>query len=551
MSHRWWIVAGVVAAAVAAVAAHRHLGWESFKPARTKLAVNLAQPDALIRTASLAKLPRDILRVPIARDVLTEDFVFYYQGHEDRLGLDGTVRRIAYEHELAWSDRLVAAALDEPAEVALWRDGKGALRHFALVMRRNALATLMQEAATVALKDRQLTRAGELRAGGSTLRVYALELNPRRTLLLVAKGDRLVVLSDPGMLLDRHGEIGAAPQAAVARWLDDENALAEQFSLDAGPAVSRGHTIALGASAMTLGYAPFLPGFQGVRFDFGEEKNGWSTAVRLDAARLPKGGIADPDLWRAAPANPAACVLLPLDFQAAARVVADAPGKPVDAEALASLNGSALACWYRESSLYAPLFIARLSGKLADRDAALKALAEWAIKPSNATAVIDADLDDTPSFRLPEPGRRPEHTPEGATIWRAPSRSENDLPDRLVRPIATATLAAKGAYVFFSPDGDLVESALDTLARAHPSAADQMPAGESTLALLTPRSLAEMTDREALGALSRRGDERLRQAAQTLLGPRTKALAQYPPHRLVLPAQPRTGWQPVEWRVAK
>ena len=551
MSRRSWIVVGIVGLLVAAATFYRHFGWETYKPTQTRLAVDLARPDALIRTSSLAKLPRDILRVPIAKDVLTEDFVYYYQGHEDRLGLEGTVRRIAYEHQLAWSDRLIAAVLDEPAEVALWRDGKGALRHYAVVMRRNALATVMQEAATIALKDRQLTRAGEVRVGGAAVPVYALELNPRRTLLLVAKGDRLVVLSDPGLLLDQERKIGAAPATAVARWLDDENALAGQFALDAGPAAKPGHTLVLGARAMTLGYAPFVSGFQALRFDFGDEKAGWSTGVQLDPGRLPKSGLADPDLWRAAPANPAACVLLPLDFQAAGKVITEAPAKPADAEALASLEGSALACWYRESSLYAPLFIARLSGKAGDRDAALKALAEWAIKPSKATAVIDADLDDTPSFRLAEPGRRPEQAPDGATIWRAPSRGESDLPDRLARAISTATVAAKDAYVFFSPDGNLVDLALDTLARTHPSTADQMAAGEPVLALLTPRSLAEMTDREALGALSRPGDERLRQAAQTLLVPRTKALAQYPPYRLVLPAQPSAGWQRVEWRTAQ
>lgn len=549
MSRRWWVVAGVAAAVVAAVVAYRHLGWEAYKPGQTRLLVDLARPDALIRTASLARLPRDILRVPVAKDVLTEDFVYYYQSHEDRLGLDGAVRRIAYEHKLDWSDRLVAAVLDEPAEVALWRDGKGALRHYAIVIRRNALAAVLQEAATIALKDRQLTRAGELRAGGATVPVYALALNPRRTLLVAAKGGRLVVLSDPGLLLDKDGKIGAQPQAAVAAWLDDESALAQGFALDGPSSAKSTHTLAIGARAVSLGYAPFVPGFQGLRFDFGEDR--WSTSVFLDPARLPKSGLADPDLWRAAPANPAACVQLPLDFQAAGKVVTEAPAKPVDAEALASLEGSALACWYRESSLYAPLFIARLSKQAGDRDAALKALAEWAIKPSKAAAVIDADLDDTPSFRLPETGRRPEHAPDGATIWRAPARSESDLPDRLAQAISTATLAAKDAYVFFSPDGNLVDLALDTLARAHPSAADQLPAGEPVLALLTPRSLAEMTDRETLGALSRPGDERLRQAAQTLLVPRTKALAQYPPYRLVLPASPRAGWQPVDWRAAQ
>ena len=43
------------------------------------IALDLARPDALVQTASLADLPRDLLTVPMFRDVLTEDFVTYYE----------------------------------------------------------------------------------------------------------------------------------------------------------------------------------------------------------------------------------------------------------------------------------------------------------------------------------------------------------------------------------------------------------------------------------------------------------------------------------------
>lgn len=545
---RWWIVLGLVVAVGAALALYRHFGWAPAKVSATRLTVDLARPDALLRTANLAQLPRDVLRVPVLRDVLTEDFVYYYQGHEDRLGLEGTVRRIAYEHQLDWSDRLVAAMLDAPAEVALWRDGKGALRHFAVVMQRNTLAKLAQEAATVALKDTQLTKAAEL---GSGTPVYALALNPRRTLLLVARGDRLAILSDPGLLLDAEGKVVRPAQAALAKWLDADGALGAPFDLGApGAPAKTTHTLALGASAMTLGYAPFVPGLAGVRFDFGGDA--WSMAMLVDPARLPRQGLADRELWRAVPANAAACVLLPLDFQAAAKVVSEARSGPsgADARALAALEGSAVACWYREASLYAPLFIARTASAVPDRDKALQALATWAIRPSKATAVAEDDLADTPSFSPAADANRPARTPDGALIWRAPERKESDLPERLERAIGTATVGAKDAYVFFSPDARLVELALDTLAAKHPSAADQIDTAAPTLGLVTPRTLAEMAQREAIGALGRPGDDRLQQAARTLLPPRMKALAQYPPYQVVLSGERQSGaaWRPIEWR---
>src|SRR5512140_3690284 len=222
---RTWIAVGLlVFTAVSAAAYQRGNGWKEFRYTGSRLKADLAHPDALIRTASLSGLPRDLLKAPIAHDVLTEDLVFYYEQHEDRLGLNGAIKRIAYEHHLDWSDRILAGAFNEPAEVALWRDGKGALRHYAIVMRRGMLGKVLQEAAAVALKDSQLRRAGEIDIGGSKATVFALELNPRSTLLLVSRGDRIAVLSDPGLLFDSGNAVVPAARDAVAGWLRDDGA---------------------------------------------------------------------------------------------------------------------------------------------------------------------------------------------------------------------------------------------------------------------------------------------------------------------------------------
>ena len=64
------------------------------------LGLDLARPDVLIESASLGRLPKDVLKVPLLRDTLTEDLVFYYENNADRLGLTGSLRRIIYEHDL-------------------------------------------------------------------------------------------------------------------------------------------------------------------------------------------------------------------------------------------------------------------------------------------------------------------------------------------------------------------------------------------------------------------------------------------------------------------
>ena len=554
-----WLIAGLVfTVAVSAAGYQRGSNWKAFRYPGTRLMANLAQPDALILTTSLAQLPSDLLKVPLARDVLTEDLVFYYEQHENQLGLKGAIKRIAYEHELDWTDRILTTVLDEPAELALWRDGKGALRHFAIVMRRNALAKVIQEAATVALKDRQLTLAAEIESGDGKAQVLALEINPRQTLLLITQGDRLVVLSDPGLLFDSDSKVVPAARAAVADWLNSEGALARHFALDKarlaqtdGSTAQPRHTLAVSARALALGYGTFLPGFKGLRFEFGES---WSTHVWVDPKNLPTTGLGDAELWRAAPANPSACVLLPVDWQAARQVVNQADKKPLlpNSPLLAGIDGAALACWYKDSNLYSPLFISRHGKKLADRTAALQALTHWALTGTGATAPsvaevggVTASAQDKKSAQKNSaaPKTPAAKTPSDTMIWRTERADGQDA------KVKQAAVAAHGAYVMFSPDTALVELALDTLARKNPSVADQMPVSNATLALITPRPLAAMAEQESFAALSSPGDANLLAAAQTHLPARMKALAAYPPYRLELAAKgkPQSGWQRVQW----
>ena len=68
------------------------------------------------------------------------------------------------------------------------RDGNGALRHSALVMRRGALAALLQDAAAIALKDRQLVLLKDAAGHRPDFPVYALKLSPRRTLIVAEIG---------------------------------------------------------------------------------------------------------------------------------------------------------------------------------------------------------------------------------------------------------------------------------------------------------------------------------------------------------------------------
>ena len=236
-SRRWpAIVVGLCL--VAGVAAG--MGWLMKKstapvPQLAAEKLGMSRPDGLLETRSLSQLPKDLLAVPFLKETLTEDFVFYYEAHADRLGLIGSLRRIIYEHDLKLQDTLIEQLFDQPADVALWRGADGRLKEFLLVMDRGGLAKVLEPLAKVALDDSQLSKVADVKVGTDDVALYQLTYNASRALVFGSHGDKLVVLSNPTRLYDPDSgvtlEAGGVSTMAIAALLNGEKLFPEAFGL--------------------------------------------------------------------------------------------------------------------------------------------------------------------------------------------------------------------------------------------------------------------------------------------------------------------------------
>jgi uncharacterized protein YfaA (DUF2138 family) len=555
------LVLGLSVAAVAIQAIWRPLAPHAHVAAQLA-DIDLAQPDALIRSERLSALPRDLLQVPLLHDVLSEDFVNYYEVNEGRLSLSGTLRRIAYEHKLELGDEVIRRALDEPAEVALWRGDHGKLKYWLLLGQRNGMSRLLQGIANVALDDSQLKKVGQLDVDGDDTPVYALAYGYQRSMLFAVHGDRMVVMSDPGMLLNGEGALDDDRSALVAGLLDGEankpawpkSALAwgsDNPPLDA----IKGHQVSVTARFLSFGYQPFFPGIEALRFDFSAKgDHQWATQALVNPALLPDQWNSA-GLWQALPTDPAACVSLPLDWTSAGNMLSAVIGKDDANQLLPAFSGPAAICWYGKSRLSSPLFIARLAKP--EIAAAMKPQLEKIFTQVIGAYEAKAGTDDG---RLQVTTR-----PDGAegTAWQRDvsarygsasadkADESNQLSSDRYFPV---TLALSHGYAVFSPDGTLVADTLSVLDKRWPAVADSMgrDSHQHVVAQLTPASVAKLIEQESFESLPQEQEPLFRNAATEYLIPKLHALAAFPALTLRVPDSlpARRGWVPVQWQPA-
>jgi len=531
------------------------LGWLLHKPKVPAAALasdklGLSRPDALLETRSLSQLPKDLLTVPFLKATLTEDFVFYYETHADRLGLIGSLRRIIYEHDLKLQDSLIEQLFDQPADVALWRGSDGRLKDFLLVMDRGGLAKLLEPLAKVALDDSQLSVFGSLKVGSDEVPLYQLSYNASKSLLFASRGDKLVVLSNPNKYYDpasgESEESGHVSPQALAALLNGDKLFPEAFGLPAkAPEVKQ--RLSVNSSVLAMGYQRFIPNFAGLRFDMDDK--GWHSYLAMDELDNQPDFDFKP-VWQAMPLGASACVTLPIAAEPQKPLLVKLGADEAVAQKLTEhVAGAAGLCWYADSRLYTPLLVASLkdedSGKL---DGDLGTLF------GSMVGAYETNVDEH-AFPVVEKQEGQSH------VWQrqvssnfgpyAAKTAEN--PDAISgKAFMKVSLARHGSTLLFSLDDKLVDKALGTLDKRFPPMADVLPKDVLMPIYFGPDSMAQLMQQETLDSLPQDMEPVFYNAAQTYLIPKLRTLGGYGKYALTLPegSEPDGHWQwlPLEWK---
>ncbi|MBF0463241.1 MAG: DUF2138 family protein [Magnetococcales bacterium] len=377
----------------------------------------LFHPDAVIQSRALSQLPKDILAVPLLHTLLTEEYLFYYQQNENRLTLEGTVRRLAYEHDMGVGDEVIAYLLNTPAQVALWKNKDGKLKDYLLVLPKKGVVRLLELLSHVALNDDQLKQQAEIKLDGAVAyTIWRIDHTPRQTLYFATLKDYLLVFTD-ATLLDISKEENR--QEAIRQFVTHigPNLLGASLRL---PELAGQHTLAVLGAYLSFGYQHFFPALEAVRFDF--DGAGWKTSIFSTAPFTPAAA-----LWKRLPTDPALCLALPVDrsrLLAYLRQFTDSPALP---ELLDNVRPPAALCWYGDSQLHTPIAVLPMEKSSESWFPLLAGLFAQTVGIQDGGA---AQADPASGAGTPCPGGR---------VWRRQVRSPHGLPEPTAEATATHT----------------------------------------------------------------------------------------------------------------
>lgn len=517
--------------------------------------VNLLSPAAFLGTQSLSRLPKDLLKAPVLRDVATENLFFYYQEDEGRLGLEGALRRISFEHELNLSDRFIASILDRPAQIAFWKSRDGRLGRWLMVIRREGLIPILETLAKTALADSQLHIAGTLPGLGAPT-VFELRHGQNLKLYFASVGNHLLIFSDSGILL----QTGAVELDKINRLLaakDPADLWAKSFQLDGQTNI---HTFAVSANYLSLGYQALFPSLRAMRLDY--DANGWTAKISA-STRFPTVSY----IWRSVPDHPSLCVAVPADPDRIAALLSKVvPAN--DAERLAdALEPPAAVCWYNKAKLYTPLVVIRkntetslntslqnlFSIAIGTHEAGVRQPGPPFTNPTEQTEKGEASKNTVvvyhPPFNITEDKR-----PNG-TVWRRevsspygtrPSEESEHSEDMRSKRYFSVALAEWKDVLLFSPDAALVDDAIAVLEGRYPALGDALPEDTETAIVVYPDRLIDMVETAVLDSLPDKQEPVFRANVSTHLLPELEKLKGNRLMRLPAPSG-KTTWEPLKW----
>lgn len=495
--------------------------------------LELFAPDGLLEAERLSQLPKDLVSGPFLADLLSDDFVFYYQHNAEKLAVIGTLRRLAFEHNLTLPEQLISQLLDTPAQVALWKGADGKLSYSLARLELGlaaplgkVLANFVSAVSEIAQTDKQLKFVGELSLNKNKVPFFSLNYLSGRSLLFAFQGEHLVVASHQELLQDEPGHFRPEAESLLTQLFTNQQPFKNHFNLhDKLPKTQA--RISLDAHFFTLGYQDYLPALEGVRFELSDGQ--WQSFLGL--AKGDHEARFSADLWAKAPADASLCALMPVNPSALSAVISEQQQNPTIA---AAFTGRSFVCWFAGAPLAKPLIGAELTGDgaTAEFDTEITALFDKTIRNNKAPKTTD-EAGNTISSGGYAPSTLKVTDIEGGKQWQKT--------DHKGKPIAT--LLRQHNFMVFSLHAPLVQHGADTLAKRYPALGDKLPNKNAVALFLAPQGLASLLQTEirqtasdaALGPLL---------SKLTALGKKPALVAQFDASEDATTAM---SWYPLQW----
>jgi uncharacterized protein YfaA (DUF2138 family) len=500
-------------------------------------------PDATINTQSLFDLPKDLVSIPLVKDLLTEDFVFYYRNSgEDWLQFRGALARIAFEHELDWPTQIATWLMNGPAEIALWKGDEGRLNHFMVILNQSALKDLAAQIAKISIGDSQL-KAEKAVSGHSAISVARLELPSGKNVFLAAENGRIFIFSDASMTLPIETEQkGIIERSKIFFGAKDEVSV---YSPKLG---TNKHSLTVSAQYLSFGYQAFIPGLQNLRLDF--SKGGqWSASVLT----TPEMSPIDAKNWSYQARGAALCFSLPLNLKKV--------GSIVKSEILLhQMKNNATACWYPESKLYTPVFTVRGDFKeLIQKPQELRNIFTNLVGVREAIWLPKESEDEQPKLKyLPMLPVQAAKVASGQIGFTRDIGGRFGLYDSKRNPqnehlggkrYFRVKLVVTPELLVFSPDDRLVDNTLKTLDGKFPSMAasmeKKMAVVQVPMMFMSPADLSKLMKNSILESLPASQESIFRTAVSRQFFPNLEKFGKQAPQVAFLKGDKE--WKSLEW----
>lgn len=494
------------------------------------------KPDIVILTKNLSDLPRDIVNHSFLSKIITKETMFFYEDDPQYLGLLGTVRRLSYEHNVELKDNVFKYLLSIPAEIALWRGANGKINKFLFIASKKSLSKnilsfyLKLKKIRSDKKVRTFLYEGEegyyVRIGGQEIAIWN-------------NGNKLYITNlHPKYFPDKNEK---NLTQIVSKLFGDDKKKGFYKRLY-NVASSNKHSVILNSDYLTFGYGYFIPSLKAVRLDFNKDK--WGLQSLLEKNEQFKTASTD-DLWKIFPKSSAMCAGLPVNAGRVSGIIQkyrdltlkriEEENKEISDEEVEVDNSNGLkilteseiggllrnvvaACWYERSTIYTPLFITKVSD-IADKKEKIRFLFDKFI----------GGLEEGNYFKEVK-----ETTVGGITTFSRITSSKYGILDAKksgvqelkFKKFFNVKLAFNDEYIMFSPDGELVDLAISTLSKKHPSISDELKLSNKNISyLLSPYGLSQLLDKYMKVALPSGQESVFRTAIESHLSSAFKNLS--------------------------